>query len=472
MFTQASTTVGRGFLDLGQRIAPTRAPRTRTAGANSTWRQQVVSWDGAVAAPRSVSQRAPAVSRIVISRSTDDDRQFQVSLEQRGATLARGLLRQQQTISADCLQELRQSYERQIRVLHELSAAGVPVPPPDESRLLILGRRIADLLPGIVRQEIVTAVRRARQGRRALRLALEVTTDAREWLSVPWELMALPLGWGPRDGAGQDDFLFLNADVALVRQVRGVGLNMPLALSRPLRIQAFAAAPLYAQSIDLSTTYQTIEQVRPAADAPRHWYDGHDTLSVLQERLSETHPQVVHLVCHGERSDTGRGRPRYDLLFTHLEGYAHRVGATDLARALTLAPDLQLVVLQACHSGATVLSSGGGVHDRHLVESIALTLVRSGVPTVIAMQGEVGQGAAAAFARACYIALAQGRDLDRAVAAGRIAMRSAGGVVDWSLPVVYQGSGPMEQDSWYIRLANRLRALFPGTRLAKAPALS
>jgi hypothetical protein len=289
---------------------------------------------------------------------------------------------------------------------------------------------------------------------------LEVANDARELLSIPWELIALPLSWGPCEGAGEEGFLFLNGDITLIRQVQGVGLNRPLRLDRPLRIQAFAAAPLSAPPIDSDTTLEAITQAQPSQATRYHWYDGRDTLGALQERLCVSSPQIVHLLCHGEQVDTGRGTPRYDLLFTHADGYTQRIGGADLARVLTLAPDLQLVVLQACYAGATAVSITDDGARRQVAENIALALIRAGVPAVVAMQGEVGQAAAAVFVRACYASLARSGDLDQAVAAGRIAMCAAGDVVDWSLPVVYQGNSQPEQDAWYSGLPGQLRRLF------------
>jgi hypothetical protein len=140
-----------------------------------------------------------------------------------------------------------------------------------------------------------------------------------------------------------------------------------------------------------------------------------------------------------------------------------------LARVLTVAPELQLVVLQACYAGATAVSTADqGEHSRQVAESIALALVRSGVPAVIAMQGEVTQQAAAAFVRTCYASLARGERLDQAVAVGRIAMRAAGAVVDWSLPVIYQGSQQLGAP-WYTRLAGQFRRLSENRPNTKTP---
>jgi hypothetical protein len=397
--------------------------------------------------------------RLIIAQSQATGQRFSIRVEQRGVRAIRGWIGSPNDVLAAALQELRQHYEQRIQAMRALASTGMPVPPPDERPLLELGRRVAALLPPSVRAAMIEAVEHARLRRCHLRLILEVTNAARALLSVPWELMVLPLGWGDQAGESGDHFLLLNANITLIRQVRDAGAaNATLELDHPLRLQAFAATPLSVQPIDLHTTLESLKRT-PSADQPdQQWYSGTNTLGVLLDRLRSAQPQIVHLVCHGEQSNTGHWVPRYDLLLTHADGYMQRVGGADLAGAFTLAPDLQLVILQACYAGATAVSSANGSNNWPVAESIALTLVRSGVPTVIAMQGEVSQPAAAAFASACYTSLASGVPVERAVAAGRLAMRAAGGIVDWSLPVVYQGNRQL-RETWHTPLTNQLRKI-------------
>jgi hypothetical protein len=390
-------------------------------------------------------------------------RYFQAALLQRGAAIFVESFRQPAAIPAADIQALRRSYDEQLRMIHELAAAGFALSADalDVRQLQDLGRRTAAVLPASVRQGIVAALGRARRRRRGLRLTLELAKDAQELLDIPWELMVLPLERGAQADASGEGFLLLNADVTLIRQVQGVGRNTPPLLTHPLKLQAFAATPADVQPIDLTPTRIAIEHVLPPGTSSRSWYDGNDTLGALQERLREVDPQILHLLCHGEQSDTGRG-VRSDLLLTHADGYIQRVSTAGLAPVLTLAPDLQLVVLQACHAGAGSVSAPGQADDgeRRASESIALALVRRGVPLVVAMQGAVGQAVAGAFVQACYTAIAQGAPIEQAIAAGRVAMWAAGGLVDWSLPVIYQGSGQPEPDTWYARLADRLDGAF------------
>lgn len=78
-----------------------------------------------------------------------------------------------------------------------------------------------------------------------------------------------------------------------------------------------------------------------------------------------------------------------------------------LQHLLSGTPGVQLIVLNACESASVVTS--------HL----ALDLVYSGFPVVVAMQAEMSQEAAKHFIRAFYSQLQQGQSIEYAVAAGR-----------------------------------------------------
>ena len=416
--------------------------------------------------------QAPDTLAIVIRRVEDSaGGYYQVALRRHARAYRGGPFRQREALRPAAVFELQREYVGLLERMLVLAEVGAPVPELDLSALDSLGREIAAILPESVRESLVLALMNAQDRRRGLQITLQVDERSRELLGVPWELMVLPFtrgSWATTSDAG---FLLLNADVSLVRQVRGIGHNTRPALTRPLKLLTIAAKPCDVRDFNVEPTRLAIAALLSEAVAARSWYDGPDTLNALQARLRALNPQVLHLLCHGEQHDTGRG-VRSDLLLTHRDGYTQRAGAADLVPILTLASDLQLVVLEACHLGLTPVVQGVDQAQieraRRASESIALALVRAGVRMVIAMQGEVRRDAAGAFVRACYSALADGTSVEQAVAAGRIAVWTAGGVVDWSQLVIFQGSGWPEQPAWHTQLADRfMQALSePGSRRA------
>jgi len=116
---------------------------------------------------------------------------------------------------------------------------------------------------------------------------------------------------------------------------------------------------------------------------------------------------------------------------------ADEVGRKDLLRATSLARllddhyPLRLAFLNSCE--------GARGSESDAFSSTAATLVRRGVPAVVAMQYEVTDKAAIEFSRDFYEAMADGLPVDAAVAEARtaVSMRSA---LEWGTPVLYMRS--------------------------------
>ena len=113
---------------------------------------------------------------------------------------------------------------------------------------------------------------------------------------------------------------------------------------------------------------------------------------------------MLHFIGHG---DFDPGRDEGVLALVREDGRADLVAAHRLVDLLRQArPMPRLVVLNSC-SGAAA-----GVSD--LFSGTAAALVRGGVSAVAAMQYEISDPAAVAFARGFYAAIARGRGVDDA----------------------------------------------------------
>lgn len=362
---------------------------------------------------------------------------WNVSAEQGGQRQIYGPLRCAGDPLGARLQQLKEHYEQQLRRQRMCAPLGAQLPPVSERRLLELGRAIAGLLPEPLLHELRALLQAALRRRQHLRVTLEFDPSAVELLCIPWELLALPPDPDQPIQSEAASFIFLLAQTSLVRQIRQVGCAAPARLRRPLAVRAFCASPRQVAPIQIASTLASEGGLQELTDLQLNWYSGPDTLGALQERLCDGDTQIVHLLCHGEACDNGR-TVRQHLVLSDAQDNPRRTTAAELARVLSLVPDLRLVVLQACHAGSATLAPADE-RGRAAVSGIVLELLQAGVPAVIAMQGEVGQSAAEQFVRGCYRVLSQGGPVERAVAAGRLAMYVAGGIVDWGLPVLYQG---------------------------------
>jgi len=151
------------------------------------------------------------------------------------------------------------------------------------------------------------------------------------------------------------------------------------------------------------------------------WYD-------LRRAMRRGQWHVFHFIGHGGFDpETEEGA----LALSDEEGRKHLLGATDLALLLDDHDPLRLVFLNSCE--------GAKGSPRDAFSSTASTLVRSGIPAVVAMQYEITDKAAIDFSRAFYEALADGLPVDAAVVEARTAVKMTS-ALEWGTPVLYMRS--------------------------------
>ena len=236
---------------------------------------------------------------------------------------------------------------------------------------------------------------------------------------LPWELL--------RDGP-----LFLAATrrTEIVRCIEMPTRVAPPRVEGPLRILVAVSTPAGLAPIGARREHEIL------TGALSRWI-GTGALEVvvlegasldrIRREVERLDVHVFHYIGHGTRSADGGSA----LELTAADGSAAPTRADELAAVLAQAPGLRLAVLNACHGAA------GDVRDPFA--SAAASLVKSGVPAVIAMARTISDNAAIVFAGELYGALARGVRIDAAVGEGRRALFSEFGR-DWSTVALYLGS--------------------------------
>ncbi len=164
----------------------------------------------------------------------------------------------------------------------------------------------------------------------------------------------------------------------------------------------------------------------------------------IRQRLDDDEFHVLHVVGHGFRDPDQRG-----LLLLERPGEGGtEVDPVDQDRLAGMVSDLDelmLVVLAACHSAAR--------SDADVFLGLAPTMVRQGVPAVIAMQDIVEQSAARTFATRFYQSLINSPKsmglVDAAVNQGREHLWQVElAPWTWSVPVLFmRGTGKLFEPS-------------------------
>jgi hypothetical protein len=264
------------------------------------------------------------------------------------------------------------------------------------------------------------SLRAARQQNKGLRLKL--TIQPSELAGVPWEFL-----YDSRQG----DFLCLSSKTPIIRHLEVSQALEQLCVRPPLNILGMVASPLDLDGLDVEHEKRLVEEATKDLQANGlvnlTWLEG-QTWRDLQQAMRRGSWHIFHFIGHGDfdpSSDEGR------IALSDEAGRKRLLKATHLARLLDAHDDLRLVLLNSCE--------GARGSEGDPFSSTAATLVRRGVPAVVAMQYEISDEAAIEFSRNFYGAVADGLPVDAAVADARTAV-SMDSPLEWGTPVLYMRS--------------------------------
>lgn len=289
-----------------------------------------------------------------------------------------------------------------------------------ETTVRKVGQDLFDVLLGhpVIGARYRSSVDVAAERGEPLRLVLRLA--APELTPLPWEAM-----YDAQAGT------YVARIDPLVRHVPVAAAPPPLRVQQPVRILGITASPRGLPALDVEAEERYLAQALgepiERGQVELKWvrdatWDGVHDMLLSQEW------HVVHFIGHGDfDTELDEGV----LALVGGDGRAHRVEASRFADLLHEAtPMPRLVVLNSCQSAVS-----GSVD---LFSGTASALVRGGVSAVVAMQFEITDPAAAAFARGFYAAVAAGRPVDQAVRSGRVSILGMNGhTLEWITPVLY-----------------------------------
>ncbi|MEW5868792.1 MAG: SUMF1/EgtB/PvdO family nonheme iron enzyme [Chloroflexota bacterium] len=251
-------------------------------------------------------------------------------------------------------------------------------------------------------------------------LRLRLRLNAPELNSLPWEFLYNP---------GRRQFLAWSVHTPLVRYFELPQAPAALAVAPPLRVLAMISSPADYPPLDVEREWAQLQNaVRGQEQRGRLALERLETasLAALQRRLRQGDVHVLHFIGHGQFSESEQDGL---LLFEDEERRGRALSGSYLGALLADHRPLRLVVLNACEGARS------GQADPYA--GAAHSLVRQGIPAVIAMQFEITDEAAITFGREFYAALADNYPLDAALAEARKAIFAAGNDIEWGTPVYF-----------------------------------
>ncbi|HEY4690876.1 MAG TPA: CHAT domain-containing protein [Anaerolineae bacterium] len=290
----------------------------------------------------------------------------------------------------------------------------------DEQRVRDFGRRLFHtLFAGKVGNLYWASQALAEQQGKGLRLKLRIRPP--ELVALPWEFLF---------DTNRDEYVCLSRNTPIVRYLEVERPIRSLEVEPPLRVLGMVANPKRMPQIDGTEerNYLT-EALRDLCDrnlVELIWLEG-QTWRDLQAAMRAGPWHIFHFVGHGSfRPGADEGA----IILSDEAGQPYPLPASDFARLFVDHRSLRVVILNACQ--------GARSSPRNAFSSTAATLVRHGLPAVLAMQYPLSDSAAVHFGRELYQALTGWLPIDAAVGEARKAVRMAGGEsLEWGTPTLY-----------------------------------
>ncbi|NJO85142.1 MAG: CHAT domain-containing protein, partial [Blastochloris sp.] len=279
-----------------------------------------------------------------------------------------------------------------------------------------LGRMIfLDELLEAFNQARVAATRQ----KRALRLRLAFSLDATELQAIPWETLVVP----------GDQIPLVLSERVLVTRTLGSNDWQPVKKLRAkdkLKALVVIVAPADLETYQLATIDVIAEKNRAVANlnpipATVLAEPGQATLNAIISKLRKGY-DLLYLVAHGKQKDDD-----FWLFLDNGDGQTQKVRSSEfVARLMDPLARPRLILLASCES------AGDGTTQA--LTAMGPSLVRAGIPAVIAMQGRFSIETNQIFVPSFFQEIQHDGKIDRALAVARqkIAKRS-----DWWMPVLF-----------------------------------
>jgi hypothetical protein len=305
-----------------------------------------------------------------------------------------------------------------LRQLEEARGARRAKGRDDDSPKQFGGRLFDSVFAASVRSVYAASMSRAQDRNAGLRLRLRLN-DVPELAALPWEFLY---------DAASSRFLNLSKETPLARYLELPDPIQPIAIQPPLKILTVISTPRDFPPLDVEQEWQNLMgALDPLLQVGLVVVERSDkaTLSDLQQRLRRSYYHILHFIGHGAFDP---GTREGVLWFEDEDEKAQAVGGAVLGTLLHDVRTLSLVVLNA--------AEGGRISGQDGFSGVAQSLVRRGIPAVIAMQFKISDSASLVFSREFYTVLADGYPIDAAVAEARRAIYFAGNEWEWATPVL------------------------------------
>ncbi len=252
-----------------------------------------------------------------------------------------------------------------------------------------------------------------------LRIKLRLQ-EVPELADLPWEFLF---------DSSLNRFIAQSNQTPIIRYIEMHEWIKPLKVNLPLQILVITSSPRDYCDISVECERSSLEKaLKPLSEDGKvnvKWLEN-ATLSDIHHCLQEGEYHVFHFIGHGgfdEKTQEGV------LLLEDGQRNGCFIGAHRISTLLHDHRSLRLVVLNSCE----------GARNSRIdpFAGMAASLIRQGIPAVVAMQFEITDSAAIKFAGEFYYVISRGYPVDAAVAEARKEIYASDNEIEWGTPVLY-----------------------------------
>ena len=259
----------------------------------------------------------------------------------------------------------------------------------------------------------------AKNKKAGLRIRLRFPENP-ELINIPWEYLF---------DSRTDEFLTLSGDTSIVRYMELRIAVKPMQISPPLKILVISSNPKDYPLLNVKKELSKLHQaLSPLEKKKRVEYKQieHATLRQITQALGQNDFHIIHFIGHG---DFNQRRDEGVLVIEDDDGYALQVSSRRIATIFQSSDASRLIVLNACEGGIT--------SKENIFSGVAQSVVKKGVPAVLAMQYVITDKSAIVFSETFYGALSRGSPIDTSLSMARLAIYNQPNEIEFGTAALY-----------------------------------
>ena len=271
-----------------------------------------------------------------------------------------------------------------------------------------------------VHEEFQKSIDRAKdrsEGR--LRIFLNLT-EAPELINLPWEYLN-------RDGF----FYSLNKKFPIIRTLNTKQIQKKILVDSSLNILVVVSMPKDVFQLNSSKEVELINKsFSDLKKSQRVKVDflENATFDSLQDKLRDKAYHVIHYIGHSDFDEINK---HGIISFEDESGNNKNTKANLLKFLLSNQSSIRLVILNSCEGSKT--------SELNPFSGTAQTLLKAGIPAIIAMQYKISDTAAIKFSKIFYDALVDNYSVDSAITEARVSLCNLSKDSEWGTPTLYMG---------------------------------